>query len=60
MSKLPYINLGCGSTIHKDWTNVDFVSTSENVRAHNLLQGVPFGDNTFEVHHRVLTLYIRN
>lgn len=49
MSKLNYLNLGCGSTFHKDWTNVDFVSTGEGVVAHNLLSGVPFNDNTFEV-----------
>ena len=49
MSKLNYLNLGCGSTFHKDWTNVDFVSTGEDVIAHNLLSGVPFNDNTFEV-----------
>ena len=45
MSKLNYLNLGCGSTFHKDWTNVDFVSTGEDVIAHNLLSGVPFNDN---------------
>ncbi len=49
MSKLNYLNLGCGATFHKDWTNVDFVSTGEGVMAYNLLAGVPFKDNTFEV-----------
>ena len=48
-SKLPYINLGCGYTYHKDWTNVDFISTGEGVIGHNLSQGVPFGEGTFEV-----------
>lgn len=48
MSKVNYLNLGCGSTFHKDWTNVDFVSTGENVIAHNLLAGIPFEKNQFE------------
>ena len=48
MSELPYINLGCGTTFHKDWTNVDFVSHSEFVMSHNLLNGIPFSDNSFE------------
>lgn len=49
MSKVNYLNLGCGITYHKDWTNVDFVSTGEGVLAHNLLAGVPFEDNKFDV-----------
>ena len=49
MSKLAYLNLGCGATFHEDWTNIDFVSTSKNVIAHNLLQGIPETSNSFEV-----------
>lgn len=49
MSKLAYLNLGCGLTFHKDWTNIDFISTSEQVLAHNLLQGIPEPNNSFEV-----------
>ncbi len=49
MTVLPYLNLGCGATYHKDWTNVDFVSNSEEVLAHNLLLGIPFPDNNFSV-----------
>ena len=48
MSKVNYLNLGCGFTFHKDWTNVDFVSTGENVQAYNLLAGVPFQNNQFD------------
>ncbi|MBW4649279.1 MAG: methyltransferase domain-containing protein [Kastovskya adunca ATA6-11-RM4] len=44
-----YLNLGCGRRFHPGWTNVDFVSTGENVVAHNLTQGIPFPDNSFEV-----------
>ncbi|NJO92834.1 MAG: methyltransferase domain-containing protein [Chloroflexia bacterium] len=44
-----YLNLGCGSRLHKEWTNIDFVSNNEHVKAHNLLQGIPFNDETFQV-----------
>ncbi len=47
--KLKYLNLGCGLTFHKDWINVDFVSSSKYVLAHNLLKGIPFPDNSFKV-----------
>jgi predicted SAM-dependent methyltransferase len=43
------LNLGCGKRYHKDWVNLDFVSNSADVRAHNLLQGIPFENNTFDV-----------
>lgn len=43
------INLGCGSHYHKDWINVDFVSSSEYVISHNLLKGIPFSTNSFDV-----------
>lgn len=49
MKKLSYLNLGCGATYHKDWTNIDFVSNSEYVIAHNLVSGIPQPDNSFEV-----------
>ncbi|MGI8584333.1 MAG: class I SAM-dependent methyltransferase [Chitinophagaceae bacterium] len=60
-NKLPYLNVGCGSHFHKDWTNVDFVSTGEGVLAYNLLQGIPFADESFEVvyHSHVLEHFLR-
>jgi predicted SAM-dependent methyltransferase len=47
MSKQPYLNLGCGITYDERWTNIDFVSTGEGVRAHNLLLGIPEPDQSF-------------
>ena len=44
-----YLNLGCGSRSHPEWTNVDFTSTSDRVLAHNLTQGIPFPDASFDV-----------
>jgi predicted SAM-dependent methyltransferase len=61
MAKLPYINLGCGFHYHNDWTNVDFISSGEGVIAHNLLIGVPFEDNKFEVvyHSHILEHFLK-
>jgi SAM-dependent methyltransferase len=55
MSK-KYLNIGCGGKFHKDWTNIDIVSFSPEVKSFNLLKGLPFGDNTFDVvyHSQVL------
>ena len=44
-----YLNMGCGSRFHPEWTNVNFTSTSDRVLAHNLTQGIPFPDASFDV-----------
>jgi predicted SAM-dependent methyltransferase len=49
MQKYNYLNLGCGSWHHSGWVNLDFVSTGPGVIAHNLLQGIPFENEKFEV-----------
>lgn len=56
MEKLNYLNLGCGSKFHKDWVNVDMKSSSTDVIAANLLNGIPFPDESFDVvyHSQVL------
>lgn len=46
---MKYLNLGCGSRFHPDWTNIDFNSTGAHVIAHNLNDGIPFGDASFDV-----------
>jgi predicted SAM-dependent methyltransferase len=43
------VNLGCGQRYHKDWTNIDFVSNSEDVIQHNLLDGIPINDNEVDL-----------
>ncbi|WP_234300753.1 class I SAM-dependent methyltransferase [Sphaerospermopsis aphanizomenoides] len=43
------LNLGCGSRLNPEWTNINFVSTAEGVIAHNLRQGIPFPDESFDV-----------
>ena len=56
MEKLNYLNVGCGSKFHNNWVNVDMVSTSPDVIATNLIKGIPFPNNTFDVvyHSQVL------
>ena len=49
MSKINYLNLGCGKKYHKDWVNLDKYSDSSCVSAYDLFKNLPFGDNTFEV-----------
>jgi predicted SAM-dependent methyltransferase len=43
------LNLGCGSHYHRSWTNVDFTGIKNEVMAHNLLDGIPFSDHTYDV-----------
>lgn len=56
------LNLGCGNTYHKKWTNIDFISNSEYVQTHNLLKGIPFSENSFDVvyHSHVLEHFSKN
>lgn len=44
-----YLNLGCGHRFHSAWTNVNFVSTDENVLAYDITQRIPFPDVSFDV-----------
>ena len=43
------LNLGCGSRFNESWTNIDFISNSEKVIAYNLLNGIPFKKESFDV-----------
>lgn len=51
-----YLNVGCGNKFHSSWTNVDMTSNSPHVLSHNLLRGMPFPDDRFDVvyHSQVL------
>jgi len=49
MTKLPYLNLGCGDTYDQRWTNIDFVSAGPSVRVVNLREGIPYPDKSFTV-----------
>jgi predicted SAM-dependent methyltransferase len=56
MGNLNYLNVGCGSKFHKDWVNIDMVSYSPHVKTCNLIKGIPYPDNQFDVvyHSQVL------
>ena len=45
------LNLGCGYNyvVSSEWTNLDFISTGEGVMAHNLLSGIPFESESFDL-----------
>ena len=48
-NKLKLLNLGCGSRYHPDWINIDFGSNNKDVLAYDLLKGIPYRDNIFDV-----------
>jgi predicted SAM-dependent methyltransferase len=54
--KLPYLNVGCGNKYHQDWYNVDMYAHYPAVFSYNLLKGIPFPDEKFEIvyHSQVL------
>lgn len=54
--KVNYLNIGCGNKFHDLWTNVDLVSHHPAVDKHNILRGLPYPDNHFDViyHSQVL------
>jgi predicted SAM-dependent methyltransferase len=46
---ISYLNVGCGSHFVPSWTNIDFVSSHEAVRAWDLTQGIPAESESFDV-----------
>jgi predicted SAM-dependent methyltransferase len=42
------LNFGCGSVFHSSWMNVDIVSSSPYVLAHDIRQNLPYSDNYFD------------
>ncbi|MBW4620819.1 MAG: methyltransferase domain-containing protein [Cyanosarcina radialis HA8281-LM2] len=42
------LNVGCGSTFHPLWSNIDRVSYSSEVKAYDLLKGLPYEDSYFD------------
>lgn len=52
MSKVKHprwLNLGCGSSFHPDWINIDFFDHDGKVIAYDLRLGIPFADCSFDV-----------
>jgi predicted SAM-dependent methyltransferase len=48
---MKYLNLGCGEyySTQPEWINIDFYSDKRGVISHNLIKGIPFNDNTFDL-----------
>lgn len=49
MSDFKYLNIGCGSTFHQFWINIDISPSSDDVLAHDLMKGLPFASNYIDV-----------
>lgn len=45
--KMNLLNIGCGSTYHPDWTNLD-IAGGEGVIQHNVYAGLSFEDESFD------------
>ncbi|NMG11522.1 SAM-dependent methyltransferase [Brasilonema sp. UFV-L1] len=43
------LNLGCGDRYSTSWINIDFNSSQPEIISHNLLQPLPFPDNSIDV-----------
>jgi predicted SAM-dependent methyltransferase len=48
---MKYLNIGCGSHYSNlsEWVNLDFNGNMEDIISHNLLNGIPFPDNSFDL-----------
>jgi predicted SAM-dependent methyltransferase len=46
---MKYLNLGCGTRCLDNWINIDFIKSRKGVIAHNLLKGIPYPDEYFDV-----------
>ena len=58
---MKFLNLGCGNRSNKEWTNLDFCSSSSDVIAFDLRKGIPFENETFDVvyHSHVIEHFTR-
>jgi predicted SAM-dependent methyltransferase len=55
-----YVNLGCGSRYHPEWTNIDIVAHGSGVIAHDLSKGIPLRDHSADVvYHTAVLEHIR-
>lgn len=44
-----FLNLGCGHRLHPDWVNIDVARGFAGVIGHDLRNGIPFPDKSFDV-----------
>ena len=43
------LNIACGDRFHEEWINIDFYATSNKVKTTNILNGLPYEDNSIDV-----------
>ena len=43
------LNVGCGHRYHKDWINIDVDPASPEVKKVDIIKGLPFPDDHFDV-----------
>jgi predicted SAM-dependent methyltransferase len=48
-TNIKLLNLGCGSRYHRDWINIDFVSSSSDVISYDLTGRLPFSESEIDV-----------
>lgn len=46
---LRMLNIGCGHRYHKDWENIDVEPASDEVKKVNIIKGLPYPDNSYDV-----------
>ena len=49
MNDIKMLNIGCGSTFHPDWINLDIASSNPSVISVNIKSGLPFPADTADV-----------
>ena len=47
-AKLNYLNVGCGSSFHPAWTNIDLVPSAPSVVQFDIRKGIPFPNDYFD------------
>ena len=43
------LNIGCGHRFHRDWVNIDVDPASPEVIKADIINGIPYPDNHFDV-----------
>ena len=48
---MKYLNIACGNIFidNEDWINIDFTTNSPSIKKADLLSGLPFKNNSFDV-----------
>ena len=47
-TNLKLLNIGCGSSFHPKWTNIDLIAASPAVQAHDIRKSLPYNNDYFD------------